>query len=184
MSTQADQLLALIAADHWRMTCLQAVAALGLPDGWISAGFVRAALWDHLHGHATPMPLNDIDVIYFEPDDLDPATDVVLEARLSERLPGPPWQVRNQARMHLRNGDAPYRSIEDALCHWLETPTAVAARLGDHGMLELLAPLGLDDLFTMTVRPTPHARARRLADYRARQAEKDWTARWPKVRVL
>lgn len=188
MPDQVRELLALIAADPWRMACLRAVAGLGLPDAWIGSGFVRAPLWDRLHGFGEPTPLGDIDVVYFDATDSDPARDAALEARLAAHLPmgeaGPPWSVHNQARMHARNGDAPYRSTADALCHWLETTAAVAVRLGKDGKPALLAPLGLDDLFTMTVRPTPHAGAERLAAYRVRQAEKDWTARWPRVKVL
>jgi len=179
-----EQLLALIAADAWRMAYLQAVASLALPDCWIGAGFVRAPVWDRLHGFSRPTPLNDIDVIYFDPDKLDPETDYALEARLTELMPGEPWSVRNQARMHLRNNDRPYSSTEDALRHWLETPTAVAVRRGEAGMLELLAPLGLDDLMGLIVRPTPHARAHRLTDYRARAAAKNWPAKWPQVQIL
>ena len=103
---------------------------------------------------------------------------------MSEILPAP-WSVKNQARMHEQNGDAPYDSVSDALSHWLETPTAVAIRLGAKG-LEILAPLGLDDLMTMTVRPTPHAltsKARHSA-YRNRVAAKSWPAIWARVRVL
>ena len=85
--------------------------------------------------------------------------------------------------MHARNGDAPYVSLADALCHWLETPTAVAVRLGPHG-LEFLAPLGLGDLMDMTVRPTPHASRSRLSAYRNRVAAKSWPAIWPRVRVF
>ena len=184
MTDPAQELLDLIAGDSWRMDCLKAVADLGLPDGWIGAGFLRAPLWDKLDGYATPTPLADIDVIYFDAGDLDPATELGLEDRLRSVMPSEPWSLRNQARMHLRNGDAPYRSTADALRHWLETPTAVAVRLGKDGKLELLAPLGLDDLFAMTVRPTPHARAHRLEAYRKRLASKGWKKRWPKLRVL
>ncbi len=86
--------------------------------------------------------------------------------------------------MHLRNGDAPYRSTADAMTHWLETPTAVAVRLEATGTLALLAPLGLDDLFRLWVRPSHHARCHRLAAYRARVAAKAWQKTWPKLRVL
>ena len=182
LACEAD-LLALIAADSWRMACLEAVAALDLPDCWIGAGFVRSPVWDRLHGYETPTPLPDIDVIYHHQGD-GPAEEAAAEASLAEGLPGLPWSVRNQARMHLRNGDRPYRSTADALTHWLETPTAVAVRLGPRKGLELLAPLGLDDLFAMVVRPSPHARAGRLAAYRARVAAKDWRSRWPKCRIL
>jgi hypothetical protein len=176
----------LVAADAWMMAALGAVAGLGLPDAWIGAGFLRGAVWDRLHGYGSRTPLDDIDVVYFDPETLDPAAELALETRLGGLLPGLPWEVRNQARMHLRNGDAPYRSSADALAHWLETPTAVALRLNDGGDLELLAPLGTEDLLDLVVRPTPHARRHehRLAAYRERVTRKNWPAKWPKMRVI
>jgi len=181
-----SDILALVAADVWMMAALDAVAGLGLPDGWIGAGFLRGAVWDRLHGYTQGTPLDDIDVIYFDPEAPEPAAEAALERRLDARLPGLPWEVRNQARMHLRNGDAPYRSSADALAHWLETPTAVGVRLNDGGNPELLAPLGTKDLLALVVRPTPHARAHkhRLAAYRERLERKNWPARWPKMRMI
>jgi hypothetical protein len=85
--------------------------------------------------------------------------------------------------MHARNGDAPYGSTADALTHWLETPTAVALRL-EAGRPRLLAPLGLDDLLGLVIRPTPHARARRMAAFRERLATKGWLRTWPRLRVV
>ena len=175
--------------EAWRREALAAVASLGLPDCWIAAGFVRSPVWDRLHGLARPTPLGDIDVVYFDPNRAsDPAEDEALErelGRLASLRNGAPWQVRNQARMHARNGDAPYRSTADALTHWLETPTAVAIRQEGSGY-GLLAPFGLDDLLAMTLRPTPHARAsaRRLADYRKRVASKPWLEAWPRLRLV
>jgi hypothetical protein len=61
----------------------------------------------------------------------------------------------------------------------------VAARLGAGDRIELLAPLGLDDLLALRIRPTPHMRAsaRGRAVYRARCEQKRWAARWPGVTV-
>ena len=71
------------------------------------------------------------------------------------------------------------------MVHWLETATAVAVRLDEKGILHLLAPFGLDDLFALTVRPTPHARSRRdrLTAYRHRLGEKAWDRTWPRLRI-
>jgi len=184
--TDDTDILALVAADAWMMAALTAIAGLGLPDAWIGAGFLRGAVWDRLHGYQARTPLGDIDVVYFDPEAPDPATEAALERRLGARLPGLPWSVKNQARMHLRNGDAPYGSSAEALAHWLETPTAVGVRLNEAGGLELLAPLGTEDLLDLTVRPTPHARkhGHRLAAYRARMEAKNWLAKWPKLRVF
>jgi hypothetical protein len=183
LSSERD-ILALVAGDAWRMAALGAVAGLGLPDAWIGAGFLRGAVWDRLHGYQTRTTLADIDVIYFDSEVLDPAVEAALERRLGAVSPGLPWSVRNQARMHLKNGDPPYRSSADALAHWLETPTAVALRLNQGGGLELLTPLGTEDLFSLVVRPTPHARAHRLDAYRKRMAKKNWPAKWPRLRMI
>ena len=97
----------------WRRRALEAVAALDLPDCWIGAGFLRAPVWDHLHGFQRPTPLDDIDVIYFDSEHRAPEADQAQEARLGELAPGLPWSVRNQARMHERNGDQAYDSSAD-----------------------------------------------------------------------
>ncbi len=186
LKTDRD-ILALVAGDAWMMGALEAVAGLGLPDAWIGAGFLRGAVWDRLHGYAERTPPSDIDVIYHDPGNLDPALDRGLEKRLGailSNLPGAPWSVRNQARMHLKNGDPPYGSSAQALACWLETPTAVAVRLDAAGGPELLAPLGTRDLLGLLVRPTPHARAQRLDAYRARLTAKNWPAKWPRLRVI
>lgn len=50
MSEKALQTL--ISSDAQRWHLLDIVRSLALPDCWIGAGFVRNAVWDHLHGRA------------------------------------------------------------------------------------------------------------------------------------
>lgn len=169
-------------ADPWRMEALACARSLALPDWGIGAGFVRNAVWDRLNGYSQPTPLADIDLLYFDPRDLSPNREKVCEAELSTLMSGAPWEVRNQARMHLRNGDAPYRGTADALRYWLETVTAVAVRLGADDSLTVLAPLGLGDLMDLRVRPTAAGR-RRIAEYSQRMRAKDWPTIWPALRV-
>jgi hypothetical protein len=171
-----------IAADPWMMQVLNATAELGLPDCWVGAGFVRNRVWDALCGHDRATPLDDVDVIYFDPDECDPAAETQAEKRLAGRLPGPVWQVRNQARMHAVNGDPPYRNTADAIAHWLETPTCIAARAAG-GAVQIIAPHGLADLFDLRVRPTP-AGARRADAYAARIARKNWQTLWPQLTIV
>lgn len=179
-------LIDLVQSDHVMIEILAAVRELELPDGWIAAGFVRNRVWDHLHGYAKPTPPNDIDVVYFDPACLDEAVEKRFEATLLEQLPDQPWSVKNQARMALVNGDLPYRDTADALEHWCETPTPIGVRLDAKDRLQTIAPLGLDDLFELTVRPTPFARRHplKLQQYRERMARKNWPGLWPRIRVL
>lgn len=127
--------------------------SLALPDAWIGAGFVRNAVWDALHGRPATAPQSDIDVIWFDTTRCSPQQDDALEAQLEAACPGPQWSVRNQARMHLRNGDAPYASATDALRYWPETATAVAVRVTAEDHIEVAAPFGLQDLWQGLLRP-------------------------------
>lgn len=163
---------------------LETARALDLPDWWIGAGFVRNAIWDHLHGFA-PAPFDgDIDVIWFDATRGEKFVDEALTSALQARRPDLPWSVKNQARMHLRNRDHPYRSSVDAMCYWPETATAVAITLRDDDIFELAAPFGIDDLIAMVLRPTPHFLAHRLSVFHERQHRKNWRSRWPLLRVI
>jgi hypothetical protein len=165
-----------------RMRVFEIVRSLALPDWAVGAGFIRAAVWDELSGFRIPSPVDDIDVLYFDRKDCDPQDDEAIEERLQKMEPSLPWSVRNQARMHIRNGDNPYDSTADALRFWLETPTCVAVRHGNDGRLEIIAPYGLQDLFSMSIRPTPRGRVRK-AEYLSRIEEKRWHEQWPNVTV-
>jgi hypothetical protein len=163
------------------MRLLRAVEALALPDAWIGAGFVRNAVWDHLHDLPSVTGDMDVDVVYFDRADADRSRDDRLEATLRAALPGVPWSVKNQARMHLRNGDRPYRDTADAIAHWPERCTAVAAR-SVRGRVEVLAPHGIDDLVDLVVRPTA-AFADRPSVVLERIRAKRWVERWPRLRI-
>jgi hypothetical protein len=178
-----DGILRLIGGDPWMLGVLRAAASVTLPDWWIGAGFVRGKVWDALHGFERRTDLADVDLIYFDPDDRRREREDDVEATLRDLRPDVPWSVRNQARMHLRNGDEPYRNCEDALRFWLETATCVAVNIDAVGRLSLIAPYGLDDLFDLVVRPT-FAGRRRPEEYMGRLREKNWPGQWPLLQVF
>jgi hypothetical protein len=172
-------LAALLANDPTRMDALRAVRSLGLPDCWIGAGFVRNAVWDHLHGYPRRPPVGDVDVVWFDNRRPIAEIDRAIEASLRLIAPRFDWSVKNQARMHRRNGDAPYKSVADAMRHWPETATAVAVRLADDEAIDLNAPLGLDDLFSMRLRPTQAFEMHKRSVFDKRVADKGWLDRYP-----
>src|SRR5262245_47350255 len=123
---------------------LSAVESLGIEDSWIGAGLIRNAVWNHLHDFATDLVADsDVDVVYCDPSDASVARDLMIEAQLFGKFPDAPWSVHNQARMHVANGDLPYRDVADAIRCWPETATAIAARIRG-GSVEVLAPHGVD----------------------------------------
>jgi len=173
----------IIAQDPVGMKQLRAVRTLALPDWCIAAGFVRNREWDHLHGIVPARPPVDIDVLYFDAADPSKEREPDYERRLDGLLPGAPWQVRNQARMHVWKDLPPHRSTAHAMTYWLETVTAVGVRLEADDRLTVVAPLGTDDLLGLRCRPTAFGRTRR-DEYEARIAAKRWRELWPKVRFL
>ena len=173
----------LIAHNPRMMRCLAVLAAHGPAGAWIGAGFVRNAVWDHFSGQVTEAtPLADLDVVLHDPAIATAEHDARIEAALSTAAPDLPWSVRNQARMHERNGHRPYRDVEDALTHWPETATAIAARLGPKGV-EILAPFGVEDVLEMIIRPTP-AFSTKPEIPLARLEAKGWLTRWPSLRLV
>lgn len=195
MTTQAPasaaaqaQVLRLVQATPWFMQALHAVAALHLPQPWcIGAGALRNLVWDALHSHATPSALADVDLAHFNPHDLRPEADQQLQARLQQQCPQLPWEVTNQAAVHLwfeahfGHAVAALPSLHDAVATWPEYTTAVAVTMDGHGRLALLAPHGVDDLLQMRVRHNPLRASR--ATYLQRTAQKRYTERWPRVQV-
>jgi hypothetical protein len=179
----AQTLRAILFGDPLRWRILSLVRGLGLPDCWIAAGFVRNAVWDHLHGRRASPPAGDVDVIWFSSERAVANEDRSLEAALRSLDPTIDWSVRNQARMHRRNSDEPYSSTEDAMSHWPETATSVGVRLTERHELRIAAPFGLDDLFALVVRPTPGFGDEKRPIFLARVHEKAWLAAWPLLRL-
>jgi uncharacterized protein len=172
-----------ISGDPFRWHILDVVRSLRLPDCWVGAGFVRNAVWDHLHGRRASAPASDVDVLWFDPERADPADDRRLEAVLRASNPSVEWSLKNQARMHVRNGDAPYTSSADAMRYWPETATAVAVRRSDDDQCDIAAPLGLDDLFGLVLRPTPRFALDKREAYHDRIKTKGWLVTWPLLRA-
>lgn len=177
----AQQVRDILSADPARCELLECVYALQLPDCWGAAGFVRNGVWDFLHDRACQPVTGDVDVIWYDPTRATPEIDQALEARLRGMYPKVDWSVKNQARMHVRNHDRPYTSSSDAMRHWPETATAVAARRQTGRCIEVCAPLGLEDLFALVLRPTSRFAIDKHDIYKARSFTKAWETKWPQL---
>ncbi|MCG7531410.1 nucleotidyltransferase family protein [Psychrobium sp. MM17-31] len=176
-----DKIIELVAQDPLRVKALDAVAQLKLPQCYIAAGFVRNLVWDHLHQFAQSTPLNDVDVIYFDDSETDVNRYLAYEEKLKQLIPQFNWQVRNQAKMHLRNNDVPYLNSLDAMRHWPEQETAVAIRKTAKSEYECIAAFGFESLFALQVTHNP-LRPREVFD--GRVENKGWLKKWPLLKVV
>ena len=180
-SAQIKQIINWVKQDPLRVKALECVSRLNLPQCYIAAGFVRNLVWDQLHEKAELTPLNDVDVIYFDQDEQDDQAFLMYEARLNQMMPEFNWQVRNQARMHIRNGDQPYQSSVDAMCYWPEKETGVAIRLEKSGDYECVSAFGFNALFALKVTYNPK-RKRSLFEHRV--ATKNWLTHWLHLKLF
>ncbi|WP_394778283.1 nucleotidyltransferase family protein, partial [Undibacterium sp.] len=182
------RLISIARASPRFMFALAAVRELRLPPWCIGAGAVRNMVWDSLHGFFAPSTLPDIDVAYFDAADLSPARDSAIQAQLATNMPGTPWEVTNQAAVHIwferyfGHAVAPLESLEQGIASWPEYATCVGLALDDDDTLQVIAPHGLEDLFSMTVRHNP-ARAS-VENYRQRLQQKRYRERWPLVTII
>lgn len=186
MITSETDILRLVKEDAWMMDILQAARALQLPDWWVCAGFVRSKIWDVQHGFTERTPLADIDVIYYDPGNLQEEAEKAWEAQLKQLHPGIPWSVKNQARMHTVNDLPPYLSSTDGMSKFPETATALGLSLNEDDQVILAAPHGVTDVINLILRPSPYfaAHPHLLPVFEKRIAEKNWQIIWSGLRSL
>jgi hypothetical protein len=182
-----DRLRDIVRSSHELMEILRAARDVDPPDWVVGSGIVRDLVWDSLHGWTGPLRYKDADVAFFDPHDLSPQRDASATDLLRARLPHVAWEAKNQAAVHLwfehRFGYKvdPLKSIEDAVGTWPETAICVAVRLPEDERIEVVAPLGLEDLFDLRLRRNP----RRVSpeEYRRRLDRNKVPERWPLVTV-
>ncbi len=166
---------------------LEKFEEIGLPDSWLAAGSIAQTIWNLSCGQPAELGLKDVDLIYFDDQDLSFEAEANHEKRLRElfrRLPIK-LDVKNEARVHLwyeeRFGYAikPYLSSADAIATFPTTATAVGVRR-IRGELECCAPFGLDDLFGLVVRPNKRQITRAIYEAKVDR----WRSIWPRLTFL
>ncbi len=181
------QLLAILREHAWFMEALDVVSYSGLSQGCIGAGIIRNIVFDYIDGE-TATPIRDVDVAYFDLSDLSERKDIEYGDVLKGHMPNIPWEVTNQAAVHLWYHRifgyrvAPVKCLEEAIATWPETCTAVAVTKVSRDEYKVYAPFGLEDLFGMVVRRNP-ARCD-VKTYNARISSKQYDRRWKSVEVI
>jgi uncharacterized protein len=185
MLTCEKDVIRLISEDDEMMAILRAAKSLELPDWWVCAGFVRAKVWDTLHGFRERTPLPDVDVIYFDKMNTDERQEKKLEERLRQIFPNIPWSVKNEARMHIVNHIPPYSSSIDAISKFPETASALGVKLDVHENMILEAPWGISDVLNLDVKPTPFfsETKERMDIFKERLIRKNWSSIWKKIKI-
>ena len=159
-----------------------------LPQWRLGGGCLYQTVWNTLTGRPPRTGIKDYDLVYFDASDLSWEAEDRVIRHFAAAMRGflGRLELRNQARVHLwfeQRFGMPYPPLsctDDAFERYVSVVHAVGVRLEDDGRLDILAPFGLDDLFSMTIRPNralPNSGSHAAKAARAK-------AIWPEVTVI
>ncbi|CAN7247477.1 nucleotidyltransferase family protein [Mesorhizobium sp. LjNodule214] len=185
---QRAAFLDIVAADSLIAETLARVRQLDLPDWLVVSGALYNSVWNRLTGKPSGYGIKDVDLFYFDDANLSyEAEDAVirLAAKHFEGL-ALPVEVRNQARVHLwypiKFGQScpRYTSSSESVSYFASKTHAVGVRFGSNGQLDVVAPFGLDDIFSFRITPN------RVMDNQGTHEAKGARARanWPEITVV
>jgi hypothetical protein len=188
MSDLETRLADIVRADPDLMHVLTTVRGLGLDDWRVFSGAVYQSVWNAVTGRPVGYGRKDYDLGYFDPDTSWDAEDVVIK-RVAAAFDEPfrsDVEVRNQARVHIwfpdRFGE-PYEALtgtDEALARFVAPAFAVGVRLEADDTISIAAPFGLEDVFSLTLRPNPDRPLAKGWDRALASA----SARWPELTVI
>ncbi len=160
---------------------------LNLPDSWLCAGSLRNFIWNTLTGKPPFDHDSDVDLVFFDPS-ISYEKTAQLNQVLRQKYPQYNWELKNEAQMHLHNPHtAPYHSTRDAVRHFPERCTAIAARINPQTrQLELFLPYGLTDIVHFIIAPTPYFAndPEKNIIFNRRLTSKNWRQKWPQLRLV
>ncbi len=179
------QLVQMLRASPRVMAVLELARAANLPDWRLVAGSIYGTVWNALTNRDVDHGIKDYDLCYFDPDTSWDAEDAFIKSVAAITPPDllPLVEVRNQARVHLWFGDKfggdypPLLQTDEALGRYLCYSDAVGVSLEVDDSISIAAPFGLEDVFSMTMRPNP---GRGTTTNRAAKVA-SIQARWPEV---
>ena len=188
MSDLEARLAAIVRADPGLMQVLTTVRGLGLNDWRVFSGAVYQSVWNVVTGRSAGYGIRDYDLGYFDPDTSWDAEDAVIKCVAAAF--DPPFrdmvEVRNQARVHLWFAGTfgePYEALtgtDEALARFVAPAFAVGVRLEDDDTVSVAAPFGLEDVFSLTIRPNPRRPLAKGWDKAVANAR----ARWPELTII
>jgi hypothetical protein len=158
---QVDRLREYLSRNRVIAEILQKAPSLAMTNWYLGAGCIAQTVGNFFHDFEPTFGIEDYDLVYHDASDLSLEAQARYLERANElfaRLHAT-VEVQNEARVHLWYAGhfgyeiAPYESVEAAIDSWPTTATCVGVRTGTGGGLRVYAPFGLNDLFSMIVRP-------------------------------
>jgi hypothetical protein len=89
--------------NKWLGEILERFEEVALPDSWLVAGCIAQTIWNLGYAQPAEFGLEDVDLIYFDEQDLSYEAEASHERRLRDLFQHLPIKldVKNEARVHL-----------------------------------------------------------------------------------
>lgn len=145
----------------------------------LTGGSLRNVVWNYQHYFIEEYELEDCDIIFYNSTNLSKDYEKSIKNRLEYLNPDIKWSVKNQARMHIRNGHKPYNGIYNAISAFPETCSSVAIDKN----WNIISPYGLEDLLNLIVTPTPFCIENEIEVYDRRIRQKNWLDKWADLKI-
>lgn len=144
---------------------------------YLTGGTLRNIVWNYLHDYEENYEIEDCDIIFYNSFQLSKNYEDSIRTTLNTICSDFQWSVKNQARMHIRNGHLPYLNINEALKAFPETCSSFALSTN----WEIIAPYGLTDLLNFKIKPTPFCKKNEYDIFFKRVSQKKWLQKWPNL---
>ena len=181
-----EKLIEIIKKSDRSMTCLEMLkdSPASEFDYYLAGGAVYQTVFNYYHGYDLNYGIKDYDVIYFDNNNLSyEAEDQIIKevkAFFKESKVSLYLDIKNEARAHIwlkeKYGEEidRYKNLDEVLRNWGFSACAIGIRL-ERGNIKVLAPYGLEDLFSMKIR--------KVGNYDISQKARELKNKWPNVDI-
>ncbi len=159
--------------------------SISLDNWYIAGGAVTQTVWNYLQNKDPLYGIKDIDLVFYSKDS-SLENDKILQEKINIEFKdlGYHFDVQNEANVHLwyeeKFGDkiAQCKSTEDGISTWLSA-FSVGVRKEKEDFI-VYSTSGLDDLFSMTVRPNKRQITEPIFNKMVSRLLKNW----PEIEVI
>ncbi len=187
---QNEKFISILKENKDLITILDYICELNLPNFYIAAGSIFQTIWNYYDQKPLNFGIKDIDIIYYDPNNLSKESEKKLENKIIEHFKALnlnyEFDIHNEARMHLwkkenENKDInQYKNSEDAIDQWIATVHSIGITK-ENDNIKVYAPYGLSDIFSKTIRPIKHkANSKELYDKKA----ESWQKRFDNLNII
>lgn len=184
---KVKHLIEIVESNEELMKVFEVLDEISLTQYYVGAGAIAQSIWNKVTDKHQNYGISDVDIVYYNSDNLTEDEEKRIAAEIKERIPEFPLKVdvKNEARVHLWYKEKfgydiePYKSLEDAVNSWPTTATSLGIRREDQNEWVVYAPFGIDDIFDLKV----VSNSRQITEEIFMQKVEKWTGKWEELSV-